>query len=284
MEYGYTTKDIVLNKENIRKLHIVNARQIRPRHVNSILRQLRLNKHFEANFIVNAIDKDKTVRVIDGNHRIEALKQYFDLNPDEKIKVMMVVYKNLSPDQEREVYSIWSKQIKQSTKDFINSYKDTIPMFERITTQIPCSIYTTKTKLPFITLIRAYFAAKENPFTGGKRYTNMQFIEILQQLDDADVNSMVDTFKIFKKIFNPNDYTDFARLPAFNSVVFRALYRIIHVNKVLLGKNIVIKRMTTKLSNSALLEQYKGVGRETAVQAYKHFIQILNKRSTKPFV
>jgi len=283
IDYKYETKTIILDKDSTRKLIIVNPRQIRAKQVKSVLSALRLNKHFDSPFVVN-VRANREVRVLDGTHRVEALKKYFDQRVDDKVKVMMVVYRDLTDDEEREVYTKWNKSVKQSVEDFINSYRDTIPMFERFTTELPVSVYGGKTKLKLRLLIDSYLISKEHPFSGGTSYTALQFIKKMQNLDGEDVDYIKDTFKTIMTIFNKVGYSDFPRLPAFRPTSFRALFYLIRNNKIILGKNYVIKRMTTVLANSVIIEQCNEyTGRSGSIQAYERFKRELNKRTTKKF-
>jgi len=283
IDYEYETKTIILDKDSTRKLITVNPRQVRAKQVKSVLSALRLNKHFDSPFVVN-VRANREVRILDGTHRVEALKKYFDQRPEDKVKVMMIVYRDLTDDEEREIYTKWNLSVKQSIDDFINSYKDTIPVFERLTTELPVTVYGSRTKLKFRTLVDAYLTSKEHPFTGGLSVNAPLFIKKIQEIGVDEVDYIKDTFKIMEKIFNKADYADFPRLPAFRPTSFRALFYLIRNNKVALGKNYVIKRMTTALANSVIIEQCNDyTGRSGSIQAYERFKRELNKRSTKKF-
>ena len=283
LDYPYEMRDVIINKKNISLIDIVNQRQIRNTQVNSILRALNKNCHFDSLFVVNIINHTKRIRVIDGGHRVEALKRYFEKNTDKDVKVSLAAYRDLTPVEEREVYTKWNIGLKQTIDDFINAYKDEISVFESMIDDLPISVYGYKNKLKLRYMADAYLSSKQNPFTGGCHYSRDGWLKALRELTNEDVESMKETFSIIKKIFNPNDIVDFTRLPAFKFTAFKAIYRLVHVNRTFLGKNYVIKRMTKVLYNSALLEQFKGAQKQGCIDAELMFKQMLNSKMEHKF-
>jgi len=285
MKPTYVIEKFVVNKNNVNGFVIVNKRNTRLTQVKSILGALRLGKHFEAPFVVNR--RGNAIRVIDGHHRIEAMKEYFsDLdNKDKTIEVTMAVYKNLTDNEEREVYSVWNVAIRQNTHDFINSYKDTIPMFGRLTTELPCTVYGMQTKLRIKNLTEAWFVSQNKTFTGGVSWTNFEFVSNLQQLGNKEVDEIKETLGIMMDIFNPRGYTDFVALPAFKTSPFTAIFSIIQQNKDRVSISYVKSRMKTALANnSLLLDRFNQGGRKACMQAHAEFLRQLNNSGSKRFV
>ena len=285
MKPTYVIEKFVVNKNNVNGFVIVNKRNTRLTQVKNILRALRLGKHFEAPFVVNR--RGNAIRVIDGHHRIEAMKKYFEDedNEDETIEVTMAVYKNLTNEQEREVYTVWNVAVRQNTHDFINSYKDTIPTFNRITSELPCNVYGQKTRIRIKNLTEAYFVAQSETFTGGVSWTNYEFVARLQQLDDDDVDEIKDTFGIIMDLFNPYSYTDFMGMPAFKTSPFTAIFSIIHKNKSKMPLSYLRKRVKTALvNNTILLNRFNQGGRKACMQAHSEFLRQLNNSGSRRFV
>ena len=285
MKPTYVIEKFVVNKDNVNGFVIVNKRNTRLTQVKNILRALRLGKHFEAPFVVNR--RNKVIRVIDGHHRIEAMKEYFadKKYADEEIEITMAVYKNLTNDEEREVYTTWNIAVRQNTHDFINSYKDTIPIFSRLTTELPCTVYGTKTKIRIKNLTEAYFVTQQPTFQGGVSWTNYEFVARMQQLDDDDVGQIKDTFGIIMDVFNPYSYTDFMGLPAFKTSPFTAIFSVVQDNKSKMPLSYLKSRMKTALANnSILLNRFNQGGRKACVQAHTEFLRQLNSSGSRRFV
>jgi len=285
MKPTYVIEKFVVNKDNVNGFVIVNKRNTRLTQVKNILRALRLGKHFEAPFIVNR--RSSAIRVIDGHHRIEAMKSYFEDedNVDKTIEVTMAVYKNLTNEQERTVYTVWNVAVRQNTHDFINSYKDTIPTFNRITSEMPCTVYGQKTMIRIKNLSEAYFVASNETFTGGVSWTNYEFVAKLRQLNDFDVDAIKDTFGIIMDLFNPYNYTDFMGMPSFKTSPFIAIFSIIHKNKTRLPLSYIKMRVKTALvNNTILLNRFNQGGRKACMQAHAEFLRQLNSSGSRRFV
>jgi len=151
---GYTIESITLNKETIKKLRIMtDRRKITSAHVNHLLGILKEGTHFDSPFVVNLLTEKNVRKVIDGNHRFEAVKEWIAENEDNSINVVFCTYKDLSVHQEREVYTKWNSGRKQSSDDFIQLYAKTIPMLQAIKDgdnyrigDVPVKIYSLNTR------------------------------------------------------------------------------------------------------------------------------------------
>jgi len=286
MKTNYIVEKFIVTKSNVNGFVIVNKRNTRMAQVHKILRALNDDTHFEAPFVVNR--RDKKIRVIDGHHRIEAMKKFYEMdgNEDEQIEIVMATYKNLTDEEERDMYTKWNIAIRQNTHDFINSYKETIPMFERLTSELPCTIYGTKTKIRIKNLTEAWFVSQiSTSFQGGVSWTNYVFVENMQNLTDADIDEIKDTFSIMWEIFNPYSYTDFVGMSPFKTTPFIAIFSIIQRNKKRLSLDYMKKRMKTKLaSRSQLLSSYNQGGRKACQLAHEKFLSELNEDALKKFI
>lgn len=276
LSYNYEIKDIILDKNNINLIDIINPRQIRGQQVNSILRSLNLGSHFDAPFVINVNNGTKRIRVIDGGHRTEALKKYFEQNPDVKVKVKMIVYKDLTESQERKEYTRWNIGVKQTIDDFINCYKSEIPEYESLIAELPLSIYGSKTKMKLRFMVEAYLLSKSVPFRGGLVYSREEWLDAFKKINYDDILSMKRTFGILFEIFNPNSVIDFTRLLAFKQTTFKSLYCLVHMNEETLGRNYIIKRMKNILVGSSVFEKFRMGTRQTVVEAYIYYKQLLN--------
>jgi hypothetical protein len=275
MEMAYITKK---SSEN---LDIINPRKLRGAQVDSLTSVLMHGEHFDSCLVVNQ-KKGYRLNVIDGQHRVMAMRNYFKKYPDARIQVSLAVYKNLTEEEERDIFRKWNVSIKQSTDDFINSYRGSIPMFQRFVTDIPCSIYGTPKKIKLKDLINAYIGIGEHPYKGAESRTTYDFIRYMKELKDADVDKMKYYFGVLQDIFNPNNAKDFHKLSAFKNVVFRALFYLVANNVDELGDAYVKRRMSTVLANRTILDQYRRYyGRRSSVDAYLAFKNLLNQTASE---
>ena len=137
LEYPWEAKDIVLDKASMSLIDTVNQRQLRNSQVNNVLRALKQDEHFDSPFVINVNNGIKRIRIIDGGHRTRALQKYFELFPNAKVKVKLIVYKDLTDAEERAVYTKWNIGVKQTLDDFINAYKMEMPEFESLLEELP---------------------------------------------------------------------------------------------------------------------------------------------------
>ena len=284
MVLNYNIIKTIIDKDSIKKLVIVNPRKIHISQVDSIYKSLMQNKHFDSVFVVNV--RNTITRIIDGNHRIEALKKYFEKHPSKSVEGYFATYNDLTDEQERKIFTRWNISVTQSTDDFINSYKETIPIYSRLISEIPCSVYGSCNKMKIRDLINAYAAAINKPYRGGKAKTKIDFIQYIQELKDSDVNIIVKNFEILKTTFDNGNKKDWRNQPAFKNIIFRALYFLVANNVENLGEMYVIRRMRTVLSNRTIMDDYRRYsGRRASIDAYLAFKALLNDtNSEKQFV
>ena len=181
---------VTLNKRNISRLFVkmTNRRDIRHSVVNKLFRILEKGEHFETPLMTNK--KNGSNRLLDGNHRIEAIEKYLNRYPNRKVEVCIFYYDNLNENQEREIYTKWNLGTKQNTNDFVKQYWDKIPITKMMKVQngfpYPVSHVWTSKAIEFKTLVNCYLD-KDNPiFNGGFRGTSTAFIEKSQKLGRAD--------------------------------------------------------------------------------------------------
>ena len=214
------------------------------------------------------------------------MKKYFEKYPAKTLTVYFAVYHNLDDDEERQVFTKWNISITQSTDDFINSYKETIPTYDRLITEIPCTVYGSTKKMKIRDLINAYSASFETPYHGGESKTKMQLITYIKLLRDSDVDIIIKIFNIIKSIFDKENRKDWRAVPAFKNIIFRAIYYLVSNNLERLGEGYIRQRMRTTLVNRKILDDFRRYsGRRASVDAYMAFKQLLNDSdSEKKFI
>jgi len=96
---SYEINNITINEfqtmERARILRIEKIRELKSMIINA--------NHFDSPIIINDIQTKK--RIIDGQHRLTAIKEILKENPDFVINVLLVVYQNLGRDEEKEIFT-----------------------------------------------------------------------------------------------------------------------------------------------------------------------------------
>ena len=113
IEPKYVMKTAEIDKVSINRFFIYEEerRKIRLGKVKSIVAQFsnkdNKKQHFDAPLVVNEINNKQNI--IDGNHRIEAIKEQILRDKQFKIKLWMAIYRDLTREQEREIYHKWNR-------------------------------------------------------------------------------------------------------------------------------------------------------------------------------
>lgn len=137
----YTMKNIIVTPENIEQFKSMDSiRNIRKTQVER-LKVAFLNKDYLEATPMHVNFRDNEYRVIDGNHRLWALREIFDTKKAKSINLVMAVYENLSNSEEKDIYDLIAKQVPQNTNDFLSLHRTEFPIWEIISKKsFPCKI------------------------------------------------------------------------------------------------------------------------------------------------
>jgi len=151
----------IVSKANIDTLFsLTDRRQIRATQVEKLCSLLMRNGHFEDIFVTNRIS-DKECRLLDGNHRYEAMKKAITLDQTMTIVIWIAEYKNLTPIQEKEVFEKWNIGTKMTADDFVKVWFDEIQYGEEMINKIPASIYGTRTRPKLKSIVGHYIVTRD---------------------------------------------------------------------------------------------------------------------------
>ena len=217
---SYVSRLFVVDKNTIKDFEILpNHRKIRQPQVMRIFSVLKNGKHFESPIVVN--QRGKKLRVMDGGHRVTAMKLYLDTYPDKEIEVNMAIYSELDDKSEIEVFGIWNKGIKQSPDDYINLKKNDIPIY-KLLHDYPCnvSVYSPADGIKFKILIGAYMGALFCNTPNSYDANINTFIEKAKDLGHKDHKFLVRFMDGFISVFgSPNNKNPFSSYVVFNSIM-----------------------------------------------------------------
>lgn len=132
---NFEIKKVILTPELINKFETMeNRRQIGEAHVRQIHGAILSKKNPLGVLIIN--ERADKWRLIDGNHRLEAVKRYFGYKKDASgIECVIKIYKNLTSEEEKQIYADEARRKNESYEDRLNLYKDTI-IFWKLTQDV----------------------------------------------------------------------------------------------------------------------------------------------------
>jgi len=222
---------VVLNRDNMNMFVLLaNRRDIKNSHVSKLYKVLAEGSNFESPLVANLYSRKRVYALLDGNHRYEAMKKYFDKFPERKVEIYLIFYTDLSPEEEKEEYTKWNSGKRQSTNDFIQAYWDTIPIakwFNAPLRGFACRVAPSWRTggipaIEFKTLVGAYLTKDDQTFSGGFSGSAMELVEKSQHLGDRD-------FGVIKS-FMADYVTAYGRIDPKNmhykQVVFYTLFRL----------------------------------------------------------
>ena len=311
-KYEYNMKKIRVTLPTVHRISLLNppfgyARRIRAGQVNKLRQLLEKGDHFESALYLEKKNSGTLgYRVIDGGHRINAIKKFLEKAPKgSSVTFYAGVYDfNGMSDSERQearrqIYRKHNIGTKQSTDDFIQSYRDNIPMFDRIAgnnKNIPCTVYGKKEgkndTLKFKDFVGGYFAGiykakQKNGFKGGYSGNAQRFVDEcmnrpLSIKDVKNIEFVWDTMCKTWDITEPYNFLKKAKQPPTveNSVTkttpFYAVTRVILDNKDKFSQEELISRLQRDTVREAIILLSGYGGRSSCITCHKVLHNALN--------
>lgn len=267
----YEMEDLPVTFGNLNRFELFDDRRhIRSTQVESLMIALRAGKHFDTVLIVNK--KNGNYRIIDGNHRYEALKQYLSDNRNVKIVVRMAVYSNLTAAEERDVYTRWSLGIKQTIDDLLNLRKSEIPVYNILVKKgFPLSTYksVSSSNVSLGLVIKMLYASynAESVFTA-RGVTRNNIISIAKEYKEKHADMIIEFFDIFREAMGGYRDNKFLRyvfcVPAFN----------IYILNQPMGRDELVERFEKCLTDTEIREKLHEHSREAVCQMRERIFQM----------
>lgn len=279
----FEVKNFIITPESISKFEIMeNRRAIGDGHVGQIHAALMRGRNPMGVIIVNETSQGKW-RLIDGNHRVEAVKRFYAYKKDnQKIKVECVVriYKNLSPDEERETYSDEAKRKNESHEDRLNMYKDTINFWKMTQDpfkEFPCkvSIYQQKKSLRLRTILDSLCTVKSEMSNGyyPKYLRKQDLVLFARDCDYDDFLLMKKFLTIFQEVFGEMSSDNVLT----RRIGFIPLFDIFYKNFRTSQNETVRERFTLIMGKSDIMMYLNMQGREAQQMVRDLMVNYMNK-------
>lgn len=157
-------KRVKINRENISSfVPIENQRLTRKTHIARLQKAMRNGEYvYTEPIYVNKVGN--IYRIIDGNHRIQAISEILRKSKSRKafVEVTLAVYQGIGKGKEKEVYDRIAKQLSQSVNDLLNLHKDEFYLWQMLNKRsfpVKTTIYGSKTGLPLKMYLHMLFAS-----------------------------------------------------------------------------------------------------------------------------
>jgi len=278
---GWKYKTMILHKGNINKDFVVllNRRDIRKGNVSKLNGVLLKGEHFETPLVANRLNNKW--RLIDGNHRYEAIKRLLERYPKRKVEIGVCYYENLTEDEEKMVFTKWNLGAKQSLSDFLKQYWQDI----RITKKLKKPFFPWEIShkwgqgltpaMEFKQLIGPYLVKDSD---GDSVITHpgpaMNFIEASQELGDSDLKVLKQFMEEYMDTFGNPD----KRNPMYRGCPFIVAMRIWLKNYGKINPAAMKKRLRKLQGHErAMFWSTQGASRTNMIQCLRDFLEVINR-------
>jgi hypothetical protein len=278
-------RTISLTKDNIQQTFSLNEykRKVHESQVAKVLRGLLNGEHFDTSLSVIDGKEGQPYVVVDGQHRVLAMQKFFQINREvDEIIVPLEVY----PDNAdvRAKYSKINQGIPEKIEDYLNAYKDEIPIYGWIKNgfPVPVTVYKSDKSVPLKLLLGSYLGAvngKERSRIEAYSFSFPKKEEALKLLKELDVGEYENMFR-FAGLYSATFGVPTKGNPYYRRGVFIALSRIYYDNANRFNYGI-LKKDFEKLKGDWQITNTEGGGKEAVEKAYVRAIDILNRNREK---
>ena len=280
IEVGYEMEDIKLCLVDLVKLFEVleNRRNIRHTQVESILASLKAGKHFDSPMVVNKVNGK--YRIIDGNHRYEALRMYLSTSKT-KVTVRLAVYSHLTEKQEAEMYIRWNGGIKQTIDDLLQLRKTEIPIYKILQDEnFPVAIYrsTTSNSVQLAVIIKMLYCSlnTEEIFSPHMPHRT-SIVDIAKGYDESDAAMVIQFFSVFREAIG-----DFRNNKFLRSVFCVPLFNVYMLNTWFKREELV-ERFNKCLSDTELMQRLSEHSRDAMLLIRERIFQLGDRGKKQKF-
>jgi len=226
----YVMKKILVDKDSIKNFSVneEDRRKLREGKIKELSASLNKKVHFNSPLVVNEINGKW--RLIDGNHRYEALKITLSQNKNFEMNSWIAFYRGLSKDKEREIYRLWNMGVSQTATDYIKAYFKTIPYGEEMLRRLPVTIYGNNKSLNIKLLVGCQIDSKRlRKFTGGYGAGREKTVSDFAEITSKDIDVMSEFCDFMEEVFGSFDRESNSLF--YKSTPFATFYRIWYDNR-----------------------------------------------------
>lgn len=259
-----------------------NARTVRPSQVERITAALRRGEHFASPVVLNL--KGDKYRVIDGNHRLDAMIRFLT-GTKNTLEMEAAVYENLTSEEEIAVYAQWNAGIRQSSSDQIQVMRDELPIVQMLcgkdsTFPVKVHIYPPTANMRGVsvkTLLGAYYYSRHsfnnNP-SGGRRGVS-SYVSWVETLGAGEYEWLYDFVKVFETCFGTLE----AKNPFCTQSFFVVFARVYHLNLKTFGRKEFVEACHRHIVGNAQIINQALIGRNRT--AYAHLAPMITDALNK---
>lgn len=199
----YIQRNVLVSKSNIKKyVRPEWHREFRRKHVIKIKNALLRGEHPSENVTVNYLSNANKFRVLNGNHRMQAVREVIEEYSDFKIELTFTIYTDLVRDEEIVIYERVNNTKKESGLDRLKAHLVGTEIYKLMMDRFPfkplfrSQSTTDRNSLSVGTILASYVVRNDKTIAAG----NAQIIKRAVELNEDDYDRIVKFARFFKRI------------------------------------------------------------------------------------
>ena len=199
----YIQKNVIIDKNTVKKYIRPDwHREFREKHISTIKRSILHGEHPSQTFTINELSSQKRL-ILDGNHRMEAIRQILKEYETFSIEVTLTIYYNLTHEEEIKIYEKINNTKKESGYDKLKAHIVGTEIYKLIEEDFPSRVVyrpasnAERNVISAMSLFTSYaFRNKKIIAPGGSK----GIINAIILLGEKDYDRMKSFVKFFKRV------------------------------------------------------------------------------------
>ena len=272
----YVQRNILITKGNIKNyVRPEWHREFRMQHINKIRIALIKGEHPSENITVNAINSKN--RIINGNHRMQAIRDVISEFPKFRIELTFTIYNKLKREDEIIIYEKVNNTKKESGLDKLKAHLVGTEIYELLMNRFPFKPLfrgqsrSDRNSLSAGTILASYVARNDKAIASG----NVQIIKKATQLDEDDFDRIAKFCRFFKRVCGEPSRDNLYSSYNIFGVIAKIYYTTVGIDMTEDEYEVRLKRLMQR-NTSDLMMYNKGVHRQK--ELYMYMLDKLKRR------
>jgi hypothetical protein len=272
----YVMKRVVLDKDKLNDMFSLydTRRKIRRGQVRNLIGKLKGDPEDGNSFPPIAVNElEGKYTILDGNHRHDALKEYFALNENRTVVIWMMVYNIDTAEKIREKFIELNSGVKPSSDDLLQQHSKSNPFLMKLLRVNYISIYGGgKNPIKARVALTSYLNAIKPKFSI-TQHSSEDILRAIEDMQPSDINViknfLVDYEETFGVLSTGNTWL--------KTSIFQAMFRIWYQNLNVVPRDKMIFKFRQLINHQRVIELSKLGGREAQFMAVESIVEILNR-------
>ena len=278
----YVMKKYIVNKDNLDNIfaQYPTKRKIRKAQEKRLVEVLKKGKSFPVMYVNRGSRLTNKLLVLDGNHRVEALRQFFISHPNKSVELQVGVFDISDPELERKKFLELNTIVKPSSDDIIQQYKNDLPFLKDLLDQLDdlVGIYNSR-PLKVRNIIHSYIHAIKKDWNA----TIIDGKELVKHMESYGQGN-IDEIKKFLEFYQDTFGVLTKDSKFVKTTVLQVLFRLWYQNKDRIDKTKMQNKLRKLMLETIFIEASQKGGNGAVMEYADKFIDFLNRGRNYNFV